>query len=139
VGVVGNCIGFCGKRGAGAGERIAGRGVGGVGAGVATAGDAAAGAEIINDIFVWGFHYFNFTEKIQKQSMTASLILNLVLFRKKRTKKQKKMYGPWTARVKLAVKKVVDNQQKLDIHWVNFYCFLWKKTSLGQKDVSMKS
>ena len=51
MGVVGNCIGFCGKRGAGAGERVAGRGVGGVGAGVATAGEAAAGAEIVKKIF----------------------------------------------------------------------------------------
>ena len=47
MGVVGNCIGFWGKRGAGAGERVAGRGAGGVGAGVATAGEAAAGAEIV--------------------------------------------------------------------------------------------
>ena len=50
MGVVGNCIGFCGKRGAGAGERITGKGVGGVGAGVATAGEAAAGAEIVKNI-----------------------------------------------------------------------------------------
>ena len=52
MGVVGNCIGFCGKRGAGAGERVAGKGAGGVGAGVATAGEAAAGAEIVKKCFL---------------------------------------------------------------------------------------
>ena len=59
MGVVGNCIGFCGKRGAGAGERIAGRGVGGVGAGVATAGDAAAGAEIVKNIVFKSYSLHN--------------------------------------------------------------------------------
>ena len=59
MGVVGNCIGFCGKRGAGAGERIAGRGVGGVGAGVATAGEAAAGAEIVKNIVFKSYSLYN--------------------------------------------------------------------------------
>ena len=59
MGVVGNCIGFCGKRGAGAGERVAGKGAGGVGAGVATAGEAAAGAEIVKYIFFKSYSLHN--------------------------------------------------------------------------------
>ena len=59
MGVVGNCIGFWGKRGAGAGERVAGRGAGGVGAGVATAGEAAAGAEIVKNIVFKSYSLHN--------------------------------------------------------------------------------